>query len=35
MFITNQYVNSEYLFIHGIHGAIIKMLATENSADGC
>ena len=35
MFITNWYVNSEYLFIHGIPGAILEMLAAENNADGC
>ena len=35
VFITNQYVNSEYLFIHGIPEAILEMLAAENDADGC
>ena len=35
MFITNQYVNREYLFIHGIPQAILEMLAAENDADGC
>ena len=35
MFIINQYVNSEYLFIHGIPEAILEMLATENDAHGC
>ena len=35
VFITNQYVNSEYLFIYGIPKAILEMLAAENDADGC
>ena len=35
MFVSNQYVNSEYLFIHGIPEAILEMLAAENDADGC
>ena len=33
LFITDQYVNSEYLFIHGIPEAILDMLAAENDAD--
>ena len=35
MFKTNQYANSEYLFIHGIPEAILEMLGPENDADGC
>ena len=35
MFLTNQYVNSEHSFIHGIPEAIREMLAAENDADGC
>ena len=35
MFTTNWYVNSEYLFIHGIPGAILKMPVTENDANDC
>ena len=35
MFMTNQYVNSEYLFIHGIPEAILEMLAAENDTDSC
>ena len=35
MFTTNQYVNNEYLSIHGILEAILKMVATEKDADGC
>ena len=35
VFTTNQYVNSEYLFIHGIPEAILEMLATENDAVDC
>ena len=29
---TNQYVNSECFFIHGIPEAILEMLAAENNA---
>ena len=35
MFVTNQYVNSQYSLIHGIPEAILEMLAAENDADGC
>ena len=35
MFITNQYVNNEYFFVHGIPEVILEMLAAENDADGC
>ena len=35
MFIANWYINCEYLFKHGVPEAILKMLATENDADGC
>ena len=35
MLITKWYVHSEYLFIHGIPEAILKMSATGNDADGC
>ena len=34
VFITNWYINNEYLFIHGIPEAILWLLATENEADG-
>ena len=35
MFITTKYINCEYVFIHGIPKAILKMSPTENDADGC
>ena len=36
MFITDWYVNSQFLFTNGIRpDAILKMSATETDADGC
>ena len=34
VFITNLYINNQYLFIQGIPGVILKTLVPENDADG-